>query len=864
VGAPARDVFFFVPHTHWEGAVFQTREAYLDMGLPNILRALRLLQEYPGYRFTLDQVCYVRPFLERYPEQEAALRRFIQEGRLAIVGGTDVMPDVNMPCGESFVRQVLYGKRYFRERLGVDVTVGWQLDTFGHHAQLPQLLRLAGYRSFWFFRGVGDWDVPAEFLWEGLDGSRLQAFWLPHGYALTYESPKTLPEFTRFFQERFDSLAPFARGRRGRVGLAGADVCAPEPHVPALVEAFNRQADAPFELRLAVPADYEAFVAQRACGTGGEAAGGAPEPETVVSGELNPIFQGTYSSRIELKQRLRELEGLLLTLEKLGALLQVLGLPTDPGIVWRAWEPVLFNQTHDLMSGVMTDAVYQDTLRGFDFSKRLAMEELGTRLRAYASRIDTRGAGIPLVVFNPLGWSRTDVAFADVGLAEPGIAGLELRDVHGRPVPVQLVHAERDGAGALLCARIAFVAADVPALGHCVYRLLPAAAAPPAEPTQHDLAVLENEHHRVEVDSTGAITGLRLRADGWEALAGPGNVVALEEDRGDLWELYRPLDGGSRIAMRDVHGVPARGAAVFSDEQRDGPCRVTAGPVFSEACAAHPLGTGGTFRTRVRVYAGLRRIEVRTQLLNTAEFVRYRVLFPTSIEGGYSVHEIPFGALQRPAGVESAAQNWVDHGDGRRGVALLNRGLPGNNVADGTLLLSLCRSSRIVAYGFGGGYGPGMSSDSGLELGQELSFDYAVLPHRGDWREAGVYRDGMEFNHPLLAVPSAAHAGVLPARWGFLQVSSPQVVVSALKPGEDGDLVLRCYDAGGRGAAGLELRFAAEVVAAEEVNLVEDAAGPLPISDRVLRLDLTPFAIRTVRVRCAAGGAAAPQPPSPA
>ena len=202
--------------------------------MPNILRALRLLKAHPDYRFVLDQVCYVKPFLERYPEEEAAFRKFVGEGRLAIVGGTDVMPDVNMPSGESFVRQMLYGKGYFREKLGVDVTVGWQLDTFGHHAQMPQLLKLGGYTSFWFFRGVADMDTPSEFLWEGIDGSRIAAFWLPQGYAVTYGSPQTLPAFSWWMRRRFDLLGrqcPFS----DRVGLAGADVCKPEEHPPVLV-----------------------------------------------------------------------------------------------------------------------------------------------------------------------------------------------------------------------------------------------------------------------------------------------------------------------------------------------------------------------------------------------------------------------------------------------------------------------------------------------------------------------------------------------------------------------------------------------------------------------------------------------------
>jgi len=109
-----KQTLYYIPHTHWEGAVFKTREGYLEMGLPNILKALRLLRTYPEYKFTLDQVAYIKPFLERYPEEEAAFRKFISEGRLEIVGGMDVMPDDVKPGGELFVRQVQYGKQYYR------------------------------------------------------------------------------------------------------------------------------------------------------------------------------------------------------------------------------------------------------------------------------------------------------------------------------------------------------------------------------------------------------------------------------------------------------------------------------------------------------------------------------------------------------------------------------------------------------------------------------------------------------------------------------------------------------------------------------------------------------------------------------
>src|ERR1051326_451330 len=120
-GDRRQGTLWLIPHTHWEGAVFKTREEYLESGLPNILTALRLLKEHPNYRFTLDQVAYFKPFLERYPEEADTFRQFVKEGRLQIVCGLNIMPDDNMPSGESFIRQMLYAKGYCRETLGVEV-----------------------------------------------------------------------------------------------------------------------------------------------------------------------------------------------------------------------------------------------------------------------------------------------------------------------------------------------------------------------------------------------------------------------------------------------------------------------------------------------------------------------------------------------------------------------------------------------------------------------------------------------------------------------------------------------------------------------------------------------------------------------
>ena len=842
----ARETLWLVPHTHWEGAVFKTREEYLEIGLPHIVRALTLLKAHPEYRFALDQVCYVKPFLERYPEEESAFRKLVAEGRLQLVGGIDTMHDNNMPGGESIVRQMLYGKGYYREKFGVDVKVGWALDTFGHNAQMPQLLKLGGYQSYWFRRGVPTMDLPAEFIWKGIDGSSILVFWLPYSYGMFWGSPRNLLEFTGFFRERFDALTPFARGA-DRVGLAGADVSEPEEHLPVLVKEFNSAKDAPFSIRFAAPAEFEAVASTRT-------------DRPVVSGEFNPVFQGIYSSRIEIKQWNRFMEGLLITAEKLSAMTEGLGFSSPLANLDDAWEPVLFNQAHDLASGVMVDSVYDDSLRGFEYSKQRAQANLDEHLDKFISQVDTRGEGTPIVVFNPLSWSRSDIVELNASFSEIGVTDLSLLEAGKASISIQIQDAQRNSDGSLKTARIAFIAREVPALGHLVYHLVPKrerpslGGIPPAtgglarySASHRDTQAIENDLYRLTFNLwTGEMKSLVVKNGSWEVLSGSGNVVALEHDGGDFWELYGLLNGGRALAMSTQHGVPTK--AQFSSQWVGGNGAVRTGPVISEYAVTHPLGNNN-FETTVRLYPGIRRIDITTQVLNNDKFVRYRVLFPTSIQNGKAFQEIPFGAIEREAGIEYPAQNWIDYGDGRRGVSLLNRGLPGNNVADGTLMLSLMRSAKLLLYPTVGGFDPTVSSDSGLELGKRLRFHYALVPHAGGWQEAGTFREGLEFNHPLIVRKAAAHAGVVSQRWGLLEVSHPSLVVSALKPGRDGSLILRLYEATGSPASGVRVKLNTGLTSVSEVNLMEDETRALSAQTDSFQFDVRGFEIKTFKLK---------------
>ncbi len=834
--SPGKNTFWIIPHTHWEGAVFKTREEYLEIGLPHILKAIYLLKKYPDYRFVLDQVAYVKPFIERYPEESASFKKFVKEGRLQLVLGLDVMPDLNIPGGETLLRQIQYGKTYYRKEFGIDVTVGWFLDTFGHNGQMPQILTLAGYKSFWSQRGAQRADHPAEFQWEGIDGTRIPAFLLPHTYALFHGPPNEINQFTAYTKQRWDMLGPPYATGPNRVALSGADVTEPDEVLPTMIQQYNQQPNRPTTIRFGTPSEYEAAVAKH--------------PRlTVVKGELNPIFRGTFSSRIDLKQWLRLLEQRLTLTEKLACLSNWLGTPADSGMIWRAWEPVFFNTAHDLASGVATNGVYADTVRSFEFSTRLVNESIDTNFDALASRIDTRGEGSAVIVFNPLGWTRTDLAEVTMGFAGAGVPGIVVLDPDGNEIPVQIQKVARYGDGGIKQATVAFMARDVPALGYATYRIVsrPGGASQPVAADTGDH--IENEFYKITCDAfTGAINSLLVKEANWEVLRAPANVITLQEDKGDLWELYRGLDGAQKIVVTEKQPMPKPGHAKFSNEFKGAdPAKVKKGPVFSEFEVWHPFDDG-TFATRIRVYAGSRRIDLRTKLVNRQRNVRYQALFPTTIKDGKIWEAIPMGAIERQEGVEYPAQGWADYGDGKRGLALLNFGLPGNVVNDGTMMLSLMRAHNLGGYGFGGGLEPGMSSDSGFMLGREVTLQYALVPHAGDWRQAGVYRDGMELNHPLLVRKAASHSGVLPSRWTLLEISHPNVVLSTLKPADDGASVLRVFETTGVATPAVKIMLHGLISKAAEVNLMEDPIRDLGVADNGIVFDLKPFEIKTFKV----------------
>ncbi|MBI2201974.1 MAG: hypothetical protein HYU43_08560, partial [Armatimonadetes bacterium] len=470
----------------------------------------------------------------------------------------------NIPSGESFIRQVIAGKGWCEEELGVEVRCGWLLDTFGQHPQIPQLMAKCGFDHNVFQR-LGDFDGPTEYWWKGLDGTRLFCHWMRSTYCVLYPAPGNLHEFRKFAELRLKLLKQHAATPH-LLAVSGADLTHIQPHVTRIFAEYNRTYD-DVEFRVATPKEYFDLVK-----------GSVQFP--IFEEDLNPVFQGCYSARIAVKQWNRKVETALVNAELADALAVLLGGRPQAAHLAQAWEGVLFNQFHDIICGSHVDKVYHNTIDRYKAAGAWANQCLDQSLEHLVGQIDTSGEGIPLVVFNPLSWNRDDVVEFRIGFTEQEVFEVEVRDSVGRPMASDLVACERYESGGIKRATVLFVAREVPALGYEVYRAFPAAALPAESALRTNqvtfitadvhLDVLENEFFRLEIDSwNGAIRSLRDKRSGWEVIdpVRPyGNTIVRELDNGNFWEYNGHCKGDALYPMNRPHPLPDEGdsRAAFS------------------------------------------------------------------------------------------------------------------------------------------------------------------------------------------------------------------------------------------------------------------------------------------------------------
>jgi alpha-mannosidase len=707
---------------------------------------LALMDEYPDYVFAASQPAQYAWMKESYPDIYRRIKEKVAAGQWEPVGAMWVEADCNLPSGESLVRQLLLGKRFFMQEFGYETKILWLPDVFGYPGNLPQLIAEAGCDFFLTQKlSWNDTNKPEHhtFIWQGIDGSRIFTHFPP---ADTYNG-----DFSRDEVER--SIRNFKDGRHSNRSLYlfgwGDGGGGPQPE---MIESAHR-----LGVEIGRAAEFFATASAEASAL------------TTVVGELYfELHRGTYTSHSRTK-RLNRLAQEALREAEMWSVAAGGDYPSSE--LEALWRTLLLNQFHDILPGSSIDWVYEEAERDLHGIVQEASSIGETAMSSIA------GSGAQPVIFNTTSHARRAVV-----------------NLGGQDVRVQ-----------------------APACGWSVHV---------AHPAESHVTVseirMENELLRVEWDDRGLLTSIWDKDAGREVLSGPGNLLQLHEDnprRWDAWDLD-PDYRNSFTELKDFEKVERRSGlrGELSFQRRFGDSSLT--QVMS-------------------LEAGSRVLRFETFVDWQERHKMLKVAFPVTVSSRAATYEIQFGHLQRPthedtsfakAMFEVCAQRWADLGDGEYGVALLNDCKHGYDIRGSVMRLSLLRAPTH----------PDPMADRG-----EHRFIYALMPHSGDFRVAGVIAAAEDLNAPLQIV-----AGSLKSMGGrsLVEVDTPQVVVEAIKLAEDSNAaIVRLYEAWGRPCTA-RVRTTLPASRAFLCDLLERDRNRVAVIDGVVELELSPFKVVTLKL----------------
>ena len=815
--------------------------------------AVELMDEYPQFIFAQSTAQDFLWLENKYPDLFKEIQKRVKDGRWEMVGGMWCEPDLNMPCGESLVRQLLTGKRYFQQKFGVDVKIGWNPDSFGYSRQLPQIYKRSGVDYFVTQKMSWNDTVPMPyklFQWEAPDGSRVLTYF-PHDYVNginPVQDAQYIGEDTSLCSGIHTQMLLYGVGDHG-----GGPT--------------RQMLDAAVRWQKSPKAAFPNFKFSTAQEFFDEVDGNLARLNLPVwNNEMYLQFhRGTYTSQADSKKRMRQMERLLINSEKFSSLAMLRGREYPQDDFEDCWQRVLFNQFHDLMAGSGIHIVYVDEGESMEFVKLTSEPILEGSMKTLAARVDTRGPGIPVVVFNPLSWARTDVTEAEVQF--PGrVENVEVRDPDGHVVPSAIPH--RDDSTNTV--KVRFLARSVPSMGYRVFHIVSAGSPREAASTLKASGLrMENEFVSVEIDpKTGCVTSLVNKKDGRNILrpGAQGNLLETfvnKPDRYDAWNINQNYEKFKTELLdaeevKLVENTPVRAV-------------VRVKKTFQKS----------SFIQDICVYPEVPRVDVNMQAHWHEQQIMLKVAFPLDIKPFTATYEIPYGTVERPAiphvpgkppvpfteateiskkhakydpllaqeaEFEVCAQQWGDLSENGRGFSLLNREKYGyDTVEPGTIRLTLLRSP----------IDPDPHADQGYH-----EMTYAMYPHAGGWQEAETELRAYELNDRLLPVVTVAHQGSLPASHSFVQIEPKNVILTAVKKAEDDNTVIfRFYEFEGKSSQ-VRLQLPEAATGAAQTNLMEKEEKSLSLEadGKELVVPIGRYEIATVKVTFRKDAGAAPAP----
>ncbi|MBQ8393947.1 MAG: alpha-mannosidase [Clostridia bacterium] len=758
----AKQKVFMIGNAHLDPAwVWSWQEGSCE-AKATIRSALDRMKEFPDFKFVCSSSSVYQWIEDFDPEMFGEVKARIQEGRFIIVGGWKVQPDCNLPGGENFARMSLYSQRYFYENFGKTAQVGYNVDSFGHNAMMPQILRKSGMKYYVYMRPMEYEKSMKEnvFTWEAPDGSQVTAFRINEMYCKRFN---TLEELDAYLHD----CSKFYHGTEfmGYYGV-GNHGGGPTIRNIELIREYNTKEDAPFELIMADPAEFfEKFEKENEM--------------LVVKEELQHHASGCYSAMSEIKTLLRKGETKMTAAEKFSVLAKLsTGKKYSAKLIQDGWENLNFLTFHDILGGCCIKSAYDDCLyMGYE-TVSIAEKQKNSALQTLSWKIDTtkKDFGLPIVIFNSHCFDVEEVI-------EINNNALKIKDVNGNDVP--FVNAPSEAQPVFERDNAVFKV-KVPALGYAVYYYTPSVDFNGTN-TEGDYAVrakkcadltLENEYLKVQFNEQGAPVSVFDKRTGKETLNGAARSVVIDESAHDTWSHGKNYFDNEIGEFKTV-----KATKLESNDVRE---TVKVSSVYGESSLTqyYTLNAGEEF------------VRVRVKMNWNEKHKMLKFAYPVACEAPTSVYEIPFGTVERPCnGEEESALMWAMVGNAEGGLAILNDSKYSYSAKDNVLSLTAIRSPIYCDHGRIRGEESNYT-DQGIH-----DFSYALLPATTD-EKSKIFRRALQFNTPVSVILENHHEGILPLTYSAVSVSAENIVISAIKQSEDGKgYVVRAYECDGKTAS---------------------------------------------------------------
>ncbi|MEY8357043.1 alpha-mannosidase [Lachnospiraceae bacterium 54-53] len=810
-----------IGHTHidvaWKWPLRQTRQK----AVRSFRTVLNLMERYPEYKFMSSQPQLYEFVKEEAPGLFEEIRERIREGRWEAEGAMWLEPDCNLASGESLIRHILYGRRFFEKELGGSVNeVLWLPDVFGYSAALPQIMRQSGLPYFMTTKlGWNEYNrFPYDtFRWRGIDGSEVLT-WLitTRDY---HKRDEPVRNFSTTYNGRQDARQIMGTWQRYQNKEVSQDVLTCYGYgdggggpTEEMLEQSRRMehnvARCP-RTRQTFVKDFFHLLEERM----------DTKQLPVWSGELYlETHRGTYTSMARNKKYNRTCEFLNGDAEFYSVLDLLFhgnaGYPAKA--LEENWKLLLLNQFHDILPGSSIREVYEDSKVQYEqilTSGQDIIDRSQGRVLQAAGYEEGEETGEGLAVWNSLSFGRTGMVEFHHPVGGTGLLSQETYD-----------------------GRVLYLAPEVPSKG---FRVFGTEASETGGEVSPVFASVETDRegrpvkvktlfYEAEFDALGNFQKLCDRREERSLLkeGAAGNQLLVFEDRPlefDAWNIDSTY--GEKVwPVNDVQEIrllengPVRGCILVRRRFMD-----------------------SELEQRICFYSHTARIDFMTRILWHEHQMLLKAAFPLDIFCNEADYDIQFGNVSRPthenttwdqARFEVCAHKWADISEAGYGAALLNDCKYGYDIHDSVIRLTLIKS----------GIFPNPDADQG-----EHAFTYSLFPHRGDFRAGGVVQEAYDLNCPL---KGTAVRGRGLSSFSFLEIREENVLADTVKLSEEGDgIIVRFYETYGKRTkthvnfpGGKDADFVECTCMEEEKRRLEDKKGTLEIIFK-------PYEIKTIKIR---------------